>query len=433
MQTFTEQQIETQKSVLSTWLHRNSSCVINDPRYYFAHPMLNGEDIKPKWFEHLPGRSFIVDTKGYPNIGDPLVAKWIMYNYSDLIQEEYTVLSPAKKRFYARVCMKLIESGVNAKGNFREYIQKIGLFGSNWTGYFNQDESNKLITKLIKSKKEYLACELVHLGVTPSQECISELGQIGALIEYIMGSMSLDINYTDSYKDLSTNWSQDQFHAYSEKDGTYVRLQTDQELDPLEVPETVPDRVLVPPNTGQYVRPRMFRETDPVEIPRDLNVPDEIHPYDNNDAADEYYPVGQQPPVQDFSDDNTDELFNDFPDRVDELDDGVDIDDEKQETVQNRPDFSAFRQIVNQAKQVCSEQEQKQIDEFINLTHDFETSGGNVKGFINSMLSAAGEALHFRQDKFKEIFESIAAEPENPEFDLELAEELAQQEADVLD
>ena len=403
------------KSVLGCWSHSSSTCIINDPRYFFAHPLLENKDFVPKWFEHIPGKNFIVDTKGYPNICDPIVTKWILIEYSDINKDEYSKLSFAKKRFYAKVCLRLIISGVKIKGNFRDLSNKLKLFGESWIGYFTQQEIDWLITDLTKSDssesksdyKHFIACDLVHLGLVPTSECLNKLGEIGALMEYIAGASELDINATDMYKHLSTNWTEDEITPYSSKDGVYTNVNLDVETGSVDT-----DDEKQQPDVSRVIRPRIFKDlTEPVEVPLDLNLGDDIHPYDE-ETYNEYL---------------TGDLINEVQhseDPEDILNEAFDFDESKSKAI-DQQQFEAFKMVVNGIKSSFPIESHEKLDKLMGLVSGLDKSNADFITLTRSMVARISEKISDEQQKEQEmILKSIEDEDDNLELDQELLDEL---------
>jgi hypothetical protein len=425
-------QSRTQQSILGCWNHNNNAHVITDARYYFNHPDIQNTDLEPKWFEHIQGKNFVINHKGYPNMIDPLVAKWIKYDTEKLNPEDYTSLSNSKRRFYARLCVKMLARS-KFKGDFRDIIKKLDLFGQDFSSFFSQEEAHGIVSQLIDSGKQYIACDLVNRGVKLGQEFIDSLGEFGVLIEYISTATDLGINHADQYSSRADNLSELVIKPYTGYDKTSLYATLDAETDTVER-----DQTQTIEETLQQVPPAL-----PVRYRGDFDQQNQdlqINPVD--DVGDDFESLQEQhdilyDEVEAEQIDTDEKSQNILQNRLNSLLSSIPENDLKEEV----PDFlktfitSALGQLKSKVDMSTESDKQKmqQLDEIL---AKMSGSGPETIGEFFSMFTGlAGQQMDPNPELSAEYDEMLAEELSAiEELDRECNEaQLSPEEPDMLD
>jgi len=190
-------------NLLKPWCH---DAKIANEQYNLSwiHDFTKPFEIKPHWFSYLPERIYAIDEHNSPVIIDPIIAKWVKcessnINFEDIINNKY------KTRYYLKVCVLYYVNNIEKQFEPQELIKKLDIFGSklDYKNIFTKEEGEQLITKCIQTNKILMACELVHRGIEVSFEFCMNLGEYGVLLYTIYEARQEGITIDKSFVDDS--------------------------------------------------------------------------------------------------------------------------------------------------------------------------------------------------------------------------------------
>ena len=190
-------------NLLKPWCHDAKNA---NEQYNLAwnHKFSKPYNFKPNWFSYLPERIYAVDEKYLPVIIDPIIAKWIKCESSNINFEDIKN-NKSKTKYYLKLCVMYYVNNLERQFEPQELIKKLDIFGSkiNYKDIFTKDEGEQIITKCIQTNKLLMACELVHRGVEVSFEFCMKIGDYGVLLYSIYDALEREINIDKSFIDDS--------------------------------------------------------------------------------------------------------------------------------------------------------------------------------------------------------------------------------------
>jgi hypothetical protein len=201
------------------------------------------EEFKPCWFRYLPERNFAISSESSGvKLIDPIVADWCLREYKDIDKSKFEKLTTPQRKYYLKMCLMLIHSDFSSA---EEMINKLDLFGKDFTVFFTPEEIKLFMNKFIASPEEeqtsndnhfnkrktkvyrsqnkcpLLACELVHRGLSVPFEFCMKNGSLGSMLYSIQETRNLGLVVEQSYSKESSDFKEDKIQAYADDDFGY--------------------------------------------------------------------------------------------------------------------------------------------------------------------------------------------------------------------